>query len=102
MSGKSTGIKKLTTTQIEFLKILESFMHGTEYHFPEKFVQLQELYQMAGIHNMTAAVYEQIRKEPLVTEPEYAELVKVFKNYSRHCSSHRGRYNIRDGRQQTL
>ena len=80
MSGESTGIEKLTTIQREFLKILESFMHGTEYHFPEKFAQLQELYQMAGIHNMTAAVYEQIRQEPLIAEPEYADLARIFKN----------------------
>lgn len=82
MSGKGVVKERLTTTQKEFLKILESFMHGKTYHFPEEFQQMEELSQMAAIHKMTAAVYEQIRQETIFTKPEYASLVNAFKAYT--------------------
>ena len=63
MSGKGIVTNELTGAQEELLKILESFMHGDMYHFPEGFTQVEELYQLATIHNMAAAVYEQIRGE---------------------------------------
>ena len=82
MSGKGSVMMGLTRVQEEFLKILESFMHGKEYHFPEAFEEIEELYQMAGIHKMTAAVYEQIRNDALLGRPEYAGLAGAFKNYT--------------------
>lgn len=82
MSGKGSVMVGLTRVQEEFLKILESFMHGKEYHFPEAFEEIEELYQMAGIHKMTAAVYEQIRNEVLLGRPEYSGLAGAFKNYT--------------------
>ena len=82
MSGERIEKIELTSLQEEFLKILESFMHGKTYHLPEAFVQIEELYQMAGIHKMTAAVYEQIRGEELLRKPEYTGLAGAFKNYT--------------------
>lgn len=82
MSGEGIGKNRLTALQEEFLKILESFMHGKTYHLPEAFTQIEELYQMAGIHKMTAAVYEQIRGEALLQQPEYINLVRSFKGYT--------------------
>lgn len=82
MSGEGIEKNKLTTLQEEFLKILESFMHGKTYHLPEAFTQIEELYQMAGIHKMTAAVYEQIRGEALLQQPEYTNLARSFKGYT--------------------
>lgn len=82
MSGEGIGKNRLTALQKEFLKILESFMHGKTYHFPEAFTQIEELYQMAGIHKMTAAVYEQIRGEALLQQPEYTNLARSFKGYT--------------------
>ena len=82
MSGKGSVMVGLTRVQEEFLKILESFMHGKEYHFPEAFEEIEELYQMAGIHKMTAAVYEQIRNDVLLGRPEYAGFAGAFKNYT--------------------
>lgn len=57
-------------------------MHGKTYHLPEAFTQIEELYQMAGIHKMTAAVYEQIRGEALLQQPEYTNLARSFKGYT--------------------
>ena len=57
-------------------------MHGKTYHLPEAFTQIEELYQMAGIHKMTAAVYEQIRGETLLQQPEYTNLARNFKGYT--------------------
>ncbi|MGN8921872.1 nucleotidyltransferase domain-containing protein [Lachnospiraceae bacterium HCP28S3_F9] len=82
MSGEGIGKNRLTALQEEFLKILESFMHGKTYHLPEAFTQIEELYQMAGIHKMTAAVYEQIRGEALLQQPEYTNLAMSFKGYT--------------------
>lgn len=82
MSGEGIGKNRLTALQEEFLKILESFMHGKTYHLPEAFTQIEELYQIAGIHKMTAAVYEQIRGEALLQQPEYINLVRSFKGYT--------------------
>lgn len=82
MSGEGIGKNRLTALQEEFLKILESFMHGKTYHLPEAFTQIEELYQMAGIHKMTAAVYEQIRGEALLQQPEYTNLARNFKGYT--------------------
>ena len=82
MSGEGIEKNRLTALQEEFLKILESFMHGKTYHLPEAFTQVEELYQMAGIHKMTAAVYEQIRGEALLQEPEYTNLARSFKGYT--------------------
>lgn len=82
MSGEGIGKNRLTALQEEFLKILESFMHGKTYHLPEAFTQIEELYQMAGIHKMTAAVYEQIRGEALLQQPEYTNLARSFKGYT--------------------
>lgn len=82
MSREGIGKNRLTALQEEFLKILESFMHGKTYHLPEAFTQIEELYQMAGIHKMTAAVYEQIRGEALLQQPEYTNLARSFKGYT--------------------
>lgn len=82
MSGERVEKIELTSLQEEFLKILESFMHGKTYHLPEAFTQIEELYQMAGIHKMTAAVYEQIRGEALLQQPEYTNLARNFKGYT--------------------
>lgn len=82
MSGERVEKIELTSLQEEFLKILESFMHGKTYHLPEAFTQIEELYQMAGIHKMTAAVYEQIRGEALLQQPEYTNLARSFKGYT--------------------
>lgn len=80
MSGKGIVTSELTGAQEELLKILESFMHGDKYHFPEGFTQVEELYQLATIHNMAAAVYEQIRGEDLLKCPDYAAFVSAFKS----------------------
>ena len=82
MSGEGIEKNRLTALQEEFLKIMESFMHGKTYHLPEAFTQVEELYQLAGIHKMTAAVYEQIRGEALLQEPEYTNLARSFKGYT--------------------
>ena len=42
MSGKGIVTSELTGAQEELLKILESFMHGDKYHFPEGFTQVEE------------------------------------------------------------
>lgn len=49
---------QMTEVQREFLKILESFMHNREYHFPDNFTEMKELQRLAGIHNVTAMVCE--------------------------------------------
>lgn len=82
MSGTGTVSKKLTAVQTEFLKILETFMHGNAYHFPEGFTQMEELYHLAGIHKMVAAVYEQTYREPLFGEPSYGQIAGAFKSYT--------------------
>lgn len=69
----------LTNVQIEFLKILESFMHEKEYRFPEGFTEAEELYRMAAIHKMIAAVYEQTRQDNLFRQKEYAPIANIFK-----------------------
>ncbi|MEE1086808.1 MAG: nucleotidyltransferase family protein [Schaedlerella sp.] len=69
----------LTSVQEEFLKILNCFMHEKEYHFPDDFSGLMELYQLASVHKVTAVVYEQIRQETIVLQKENEGLLKVLK-----------------------
>lgn len=72
-------MKELTSVQIEFIKILEAFMHDKQYSFPEDFVQLVELYQLASVHHMASAIYNQTYKEEIFNKPEYRGLAQIFK-----------------------
>ena len=65
--------------KLEFIKILESFMHDKEYTLPENFTNLVELYQFSQKHHMMAAVYEQIHKSTVWQKPEYANLLTAWK-----------------------
>ena len=65
---------QMTEVQREFLKILESFMHNREYHFPDNFTEMKELQRLAGIHNVTAMVCEQVQNEDVLTGGEFREL----------------------------
>lgn len=65
---------QMTEVQREFLKILESFMHNREYHFPDNFTEMKELQRLAGIHNVTAMVCEQVQNEEVLTGGEFREL----------------------------
>lgn len=69
----------LTIVQKEFLKILECFSYDKEYILPEEFQQLGELWKLAVEHQMTAAVYEKIRKSAVCNKPENMELMAVWK-----------------------
>ena len=72
-------MKNLTGTQIEFLKILESFMHDQTYELPEDFGEIQELYKIAGKHQVLAAVYEQIRTSELRAREEVSSIMLMWK-----------------------
>ena len=74
----------LTSVQIEFLKILEGFLHGKMYQFPQDFTGLTELYQMSSVHKVTAAVYEQIYKDVLLKQNENLEIAQMFKKNTIH------------------
>lgn len=74
----------LTSVQKEFLKILEGFLHGNAYQFPQDFTGLTELYQMSSMHKMTAAVYEQIYKDGLLKQEENLEIARIFKKSTIH------------------
>lgn len=69
----------LSIVQEEFLKILETFMHDKTYQFPEGFTSVKELHQMAAVHKMTAAVYEQVREHSIFGQDEYREIAMRFK-----------------------
>lgn len=73
-------MSSLSTVQKEFLEILESFMHEKSYCLPEDFLALGELYQMAAIHKVTAAVFEQIRQSPIFTQEEYRGMAMMYKS----------------------
>lgn len=73
-------MRNLSIVQEEFLKILETFMHDKAYQFPEGFTAVNELYQMAVVHKMTAAVYEQVREHPIFTQDKYKETAIRFKD----------------------
>lgn len=72
-------MRELTSVQIEFLRILETFMHDKEYRFPDDFVQLGDLCQMSRVHNMIPAVYEQIRKEEILRQADFQEISQILK-----------------------
>lgn len=74
----------LTSVQIEFLKILEGFLHGKMYQFPQDFTGLTELYQMSSVHKVTATVYEQIYKDVLLKQNENLEIARMFKKNTIH------------------
>lgn len=73
-------MKDLTGTQIEFLKILESFMHDQTYELPEDFGEIQALYKIAGKHQVSAAVYEQIRTSVVMEREEYRSMMQIWKH----------------------
>jgi len=70
---------KLTIVQTEFLKILKSFMRDKAYALPEDFAGLEELFLMAQKHQMTAAVYEQIRGDRIWQTADYRVLFQSWK-----------------------
>ncbi len=72
-------MKQLTIVQNEFLKILEAFIRDKEYHFPDEFTDLNQLYKMAAEHHMTAAVYEMIHGSRICQMPETAGLMAMWK-----------------------
>lgn len=72
----------MTQVEREFLKILESFMHDKEYHFPENFTALEEMKQLSGIHNVVAMVYEQIRGEEIWKKADFQTLEMQFRKTS--------------------
>ena len=65
--------------KLEFLKILESFMRDKEYHLPEGFRQMPELFLISQKHHMMAATFEQIRQSDIWKSAEYQELFQVWK-----------------------
>ena len=65
--------------KLEFLKILESFMHDKEYHLPEGFRQMPELFLISQKHHMMAATFEQIRQSDIWKSAEYQELFQIWK-----------------------
>lgn len=73
-------MKDLTKVQIEFLKILETFMHEKEYRFPDGFTQIEELFKISVEHSMTAAVYEQIQAEEIMSQDTYGEIANAFRD----------------------
>lgn len=76
--------QELTEAQIEFLKILESFMRGKEYHFPNDFTAVKELWNISANHKMVSAVYEQTRSEELFRREECAAYGIQFKRATVH------------------
>lgn len=56
----------LTSVQREFLKILNCFIHDRDCEVSEDFTAFDELYSMAAIHRVTAAVFEVICQDPRV------------------------------------
>ena len=84
MEQREISMRGLTLVQREFLKILESFMHEKEYSFPKGFSGLKELYEIASIHKLTAAVYERIRQDPVLFQEENAGLANAFKTKTIH------------------
>lgn len=72
----------MTQVEREFLKILESFMHDKEYHFPENFTALEEMKQLSGIHNVVAMVYEQTRGEEIWKKANFQNLEMQFRKTS--------------------
>lgn len=73
-------MSSLSAVQEEFLKILESFMHEKEYHFPEGFSSIQELYRLAAVHKVTAGVFEQARNNSIFAQEEYRGMAMRFKS----------------------
>lgn len=65
-------MKELPIVEREFLNILECFMHEKEYHFPEGFSktgnEINQLYELASVHKVTAVVYNQICREECVQQ----------------------------------
>lgn len=73
-------MNKLPIVEREFLNILEGFMHEKEYHFPEGFYatahEMEQLYELAFVHKVTAAVYDQICQEVCVQQSAIAMAFK--------------------------
>ena len=73
-------MKTITYIQTEFLNILESFMHDKTYELPGDFRQIQELYKIAGKHQISAAIYEQIRTSAAMECEEYRSIMPMWKH----------------------
>ena len=72
-------VTNLKNIHIEFLKILESFMHDTTYELPEDFCGFQELYKIAVEHQVSSIVYEQIRTSSVIQKDEYRQMMTIWK-----------------------
>lgn len=72
-------MQELTGLQRVFLHIVKSFVQGSTYSLPGEFDDLEQLYEMAKMHQMTAAVYEKIRRDPCCSREEYALLMCAWK-----------------------
>lgn len=72
-------MERLTSVQIEFLKIVGSFLHDIPYQLPENFKELPELYKLAEAHNLSAAVYEVIRNDQILKKSEWKDFNLLWK-----------------------
>ena len=82
MSGGSAENNALTEAQEVFLEVVKSFVRGQVYHFPAGFTQAEELYKMAVVHKLGAAVLEQVRTEALLQTEPCAALFGTWKRES--------------------
>lgn len=72
-------MRELTVEQIEFLKILECFMHENHsYKLPEE-TALPELYALAIKQNVAGLVYEVIRQDAMLAKAELQQLAVSWK-----------------------
>lgn len=72
----------LTSTQKEFLKILDCFIHDQSCELSEDFSAFQDLYSMAAIHRVTAPVFEVICRDQKLKSEENRELYANWKQCS--------------------
>ena len=79
-------MKDLTGTQTEFLKILECFMHDQTYELPADFWDIQALYKIASKHQVSAAVYEQIRTSAVIEREEVRSMMPMWKHSAYYVS----------------
>lgn len=78
----------LTSTQKEFLKILNCFIHAKSCDVSEDFLAFDELYQMAAIHRVTAAVFDTICQSERVCKVMEQDLFARWKVHSIREVSH--------------
>lgn len=72
----------LTSTQKEFLKITNCFIHAKSCEVSEDFLAFEELYKLAAIHRVTAAVFDIICQDARACEAMGQELFARWKMHA--------------------